>query len=1221
MKAIYRRGLPSRWSRPSHIGLALALGLAVESYAAAPPSAPLAKRSGGAEVPRLFTTLDPQSSGVDFINPIDTQHPLKRLYVGAFGGGGAAAGDLDGDGRCDLYFVSGPRQNRFYHNLGGGKFAEHTDAAGVGGGASWGGGAALVDIDADGDLDIYVCNYGSPHQLFVNDGKGKFAESAREFGLDIDRAFLMAAFADYDLDGDLDVYLLGHRFYLPAGRPKENVTLMKNGVPQMLPQYADHFGIMWRGGKTFEINNVGASDLLLRNEGGKFVDVTAAAGISPGRYQGNSVTWWDFNHDGLPDLYVGNDFEDPDLLYRNNGNGTFTDVAREQLPHTAWFTMGADCGDINNDGLMDFLVGDMAGTSHYKSKTTMGAMGKSTWFMQNADPPQYMRNCLFVNTGTGKFMDAASMAGVSSTDWTWAVKFGDLDCDGWIDVFFSNGMTRNFNDSDNPLQEEKLFDYTEWDLYEATPPRRERNLVFRNEGDLQFSDRSREWGADHEGMSYGAAYFDLEGDGDLDLAISNLDEPPTILRNDGQQGACVVLRLEGDGQNRFGLGASARIQTEAGTQIRQFNPMRGFSSSDQPQIHFGLGAAKKIDRLEVTWPGGKRSVFENLPVDRLYTISQATATAPADDETKPVPAMFSRSDALRGVRHWETPFDDFALQPLLPNQLSQLGPGLACGDIDGDGDEDLFLGGCAGYTGQLLVNDGAGRLQAQPFTAGAAHKAGEDLGALFFDADSDGDLDLYVVSGSVEARPESESYADHLYLNDGKGGFSDAGPGALPGNLDSGSAVAAADFDRDGDLDLFVGGRVVPGEYPVIPRSRLLVNSGGKFSDVTYKIPALGESGLVTGALWSDADGDGWVDLLTTNEWGPVRLFKNKKGLLKEVTAAAGLDSLLGWWTGISPGDFDNDGDIDYVVTNFGLNTKYHASPEAPELIYYGDLDGAGRPNIIEAGCKDGTEYPHRGFSCSKHAMPSLGPKLKTYHAFASATLSELYTPERLKGALRFQANTLESGILKNDGTGKFEFKPLPRLAQISPSFGSAVGDFDADGNSDVYLAQNFFTPQIETRPMDDGLSVLLLGDGKGGFAAVEPQRSGLVVPQDARGLAITDIDRDGRPDFVIGVNDGEALAFENRATPVPLAVRLKGTKGNPTAIGARVTVVDSSGATRTAEVIAGGGYLSQSSPAIYFGRAGEKEARKILVRWPDGSQSEQAVKPGDRDIAIIKKQ
>jgi len=1206
-----------RWRRPLHIGLAWAFGLA--AYAAEPPSAPLAKRLGGVATPQLFTTLDPESSGIDFINPIDTQHPLKRLYVSAFGGGGVAAGDLDGDGRCDLYFVSGPRQNRFYHNLGGGKFADRTAAAGVGGGESWGGGAALVDIDADGDLDIHVCNYGSPNQLFINDGKGKFTESARAFGLDLNGAFLMAAFADFDLDGDLDVYLLGHRHYLPGGRPKENVTIMKNGVPQMLPQYADYFGIMWRGGKNFEINNIGASDLLLRNEGGRFVDVTAAAGISPGRYQGNSVTWWDFNHDGLPDLYVGNDFEDPDFLYRNNGNGTFTDVAREQLPHTAWFTMGADCGDINNDGLMDFLVGDMAGTSHYKAKTTMGAMGQNTWFMQNADPPQYMRNCLFVNTGTGKFMDAAFMAGVSSTDWTWAVKFGDLDCDGWIDVFFSNGMTRNFNDSDNPLQTEKLMEQTEWDLYEATPPRRERNLVFRNEGDLRFSNRSREWGADHEGMSYGAAYFDLEGDGDLDLAISNLDEPPTILRNDGQQGARVVLRLEGEGPNRFGIGASVRIQTEAGTQIRQFNPMRGFSSSDQPQIHFGLGTAKKIGRLEVTWPGGNRSVFERLPVDRLYTISQSSAVAPAADETKPVPTLFSKSGAVSGVRHWEMPFDDFALQPLLPNQLSQLGPGLACGDIDGDGDEDLFLGGCVGYTGQLLVNDGAGRLQAQAFTAGAAHKASEDLGALFFDADSDGDLDLYVVSGSVEAKPGSESYKDRLYLNDGKGGFSDAGPGALPANRDSGSVVAAADFDRDGDLDLFVGGRVIPGEYPVIPRSSLLENRGGKFSDITQKVPGLEKSGLVTGALWSDADGDGWVDLLTTNEWGPVRLFKNEQGVLREVTAAAGLDSLLGWWTGISPGDFDHDGDIDYVVTNFGLNTKYHASPKAPELIYYGDLDGAGRRNIIEAGCKDGTEYPHRGFSCSKHAMPSLGTKLKTYHAFASATLSELYAPDRLKGALRFEANTLESGILVNDGTGRFAFKPLPRMAQISPSFGSAVGDFDADGNLDVYLAQNFFTPQVETRPMDDGLSVLLLGDGKGGFAPVEPRRSGLVVPQDAKGLVVTDIDRDGRPDFVIGVNDGEALAFENRTAATPLAVRLIGSKGNPTAIGARVTLTYSSGATRTAEVFAGGGYLSQSSPAVYFGRAEEKEARKILVRWPDGSQSEKAVKPGDRDIAIRK--
>ncbi|MFT5105850.1 MAG: hypothetical protein ACI9UA_001472 [Pseudoalteromonas tetraodonis] len=1203
--------------------LLLLLVLSLPLLAAAePPSAALDKRATQpkASSGKLFSELDRSVSGIDFINPIDTKHPLKRLYTSAFGGGGVAAGDIDGDRRPDLYFVSGARENRLYRNLGDGEFADVTAAAGVGGGDAWGGGAAMVDVDGDGDLDIYVCNYETPNQLFLNDGKGKFTESARAFGLDQSGAFLMAAFADYDLDGDLDVYLLGHRFYRPRGRPGENVTVVKDGKLQMLPQFDDYYGIMWRGGKNFEINNVGASDLLLRNDGGRFTDVTAATGISLDRNQGNSVTWWDFNHDGLPDIYVGNDFEAPDLLYRNNGNGTFTDVIREQLPHTTWFTMGADCGDINNDGLMDFLAVDMAGTTHYKSKTTMGAMGANSWFMQNADPPQYMRNCLYLNTGAGRFMDAAPMAGLASSDWSWAVKFGDLDCDGWIDVFIANGMTRNFNDSDKPLDIAALVGKTEWDFYETTPARPERNLGFRNRGDLKFSNESEAWGLDRDGISYAAAYFDLEGDGDLDLAVANLDEPPTIHRNDGATGSRVVLRLEGAGKNRSGIGASIRIQTSAGQQIRQFNPMRGFSSCDQPLVHFGLGDATQIDELEVTWPGGKVSAFKNLAVDRLYTISE-TAASPARDQKagkRQERALFEKSDALRGVRHWEMPFDDFALQPLLPNRLSQNGPGLAAGDVDGDGDDDLYLGGCAGYLGQLMINDGGGRFEPHTFTAGEAHRSSEDMGALFFDSDGDGDLDLYVVSGSVEAPPKHDSYLDRLYLNDGRGNYTLPDIELLPGNADSGSVVAAADYDRDGDLDLFVGGRVVPGQYPVTPKSRLLENRGGRFSDVTYKVPALGAAGMVTGALWSDADDDGWIDLLVSTEWGPVKFYRNREGLLLDATTDAGLAERLGWWTGISGGDFDRDGDIDYVVTNFGLNTKYKASPEAPELLYYGDIEGSGRSRLIEAGFEHGKLYPHRGLSCSRNAMPSIGAKFKTYHNFASSKLDDVYASERLEGARRFEANILASGILINDGDAKFSFRALPPLAQIAPAFGSVVIDADGDGELDIYLAQNFYGPQIETRPMNDGLSVLLVGDGDGNFAAVPPQESGLVVPEDAMSVITTDLSGDGRPDLVVGVNDGEPLAFESRTEAAPVALRLVGAKGNQAAIGARVMLSPPRGSNAqglVAEVAASGGYLSQSGTTLYFPRS--ESARVASVRWPDGRRSEHAIEANATHVRL----
>jgi len=1186
--------------------------------AATPESRKLNPPSRSGDSKRLFKLLPSAQTGISSVNPIDTSHPLKRLYTSALGGGGVAAGDFDNDGNCDLYFVSGARDNSLYLNQGDGSFKDISRTAGVSGATSWGSGVAAVDIDSDDDLDLYVCNYGSPNQLFLNDGQGRFTERARHFGLDHEGAFLMPAFADYDLDGDLDLYLLSLRFYRAGGRPNRPVTVFKNGRIQILPEFEDYYGVTTQG-KNMQINNVGARDMLLRNDNGRFIDVSRSAGISNGRYQGNSVTWWDFNHDGLPDLYVGNDFEDPDLLYRNNGNGTFTDVARQQLPHTAWFTMGADCGDLNNDGLIDFLVADMAGTTHYKSKTTMGIMGSSAWFMQNADPPQYMRNCLYLNTGMDRFLDTAFYSGLAYSDWTWAVKTGDLDCDGLLDVFISNGITRSFNDSDNPLDLQKLHGKTEWDLYEDTPPRPEKNLAFRNLGGLKFEKTGETWGLGKIGMSYGAAWFDLEGDGDLDLAVANLDEPPSIHRNDVQDGSRVVIRLQGKGANRLGIGATIKLRTGAGDQIRQFNPMRGFCSSDEPAIHFGLGGAEEIDRLTVSWPGGAVAVYEDLAANRTYTFSEEDAAPPSTPADPPPSPHFRASDALAGARHWEMPFDDFNLQPLLPNRQSQWGPGLACGDIDNDGDDDFFLGGCSGYLGSLILNDVAGKFTVRPFTAAESHKLSEDLGALFFDSDGDGDLDLYVVSGSVEQPPANGAYADRLYLNNGSGTFNPAKPGTIPLDPQSGSSVAAADYDRDGDLDLFVGGRVLPGAYPNSSPSRLLENRGGRFIDVTSNSPALLQRHLVTGSLWSDADNDGWIDLLVSTEWGPVRFFRNEKGKLVDRTGVAGLDDLLGWWTGINGADVDHDGDIDYLATNFGLNTKYKASAEAPEILFYGDFEGTGRKRIVEAGFEDGVCYPHRGFSCSRNAMPFVGNKLKTFHNFARAALPEIYPGPRLESSLRLQANTLASGIFLNDGKARFTFHPLPGLAQMSPSFGSAILDATGDGNPDLVLAQNFSGPQIETRPMNNGLGLLLEGDGRGGFSAVWPAESGILLPEDAKSLVTTDLNGDGRLDLVAGINDAPVRAFLRTGGSQPFRIKLAGPAGNPGGIGSRLTIRMSDGTIRTGELRAGGGYLSQSPAVFTFGAPVDTLPESVTVRWPDGSTTRSSFKPDKASLLIRK--
>lgn len=1204
--------LMSRWNT---LALSIFLSILLPKLGAAPSSSPLTAPSSGGESGPRFTTLPPEKTGVLSVNPIDISHPLKRLYTSALGGGGIAAGDFDGDDQCDLYFVSGARTNTLYRNRGNGRFEDISQTAGVDGGSAWGSGVAAVDIDGDKDLDLYVCNYGSPNQLFVNDGNGKFVESASRFGLGHSGAFAMAAFADYDLDGDLDVYLLGHRFYRAGGRPNRPVTILKDGRNQMLPEFENYYGVSERRGN-MKINNVGAPDKLLRNDGGRFVEVTQPAGISTNRYHGNSVTWWDFNHDGLPDIYVGNDFEDPDLLYRNNGNGTFTDVTQHQLPHTSWFTMGADCGDLNNDGLIDFLSSDMAGTTHYKSKTTMGMMGASTWFMQNTVPAQYMRNCLYVNTGAGRFHETAFLSGLAYSDWTWAVKMGDLDCDGLLDVFMSNGMTRNFNNSDNPLDVRKLHGQTEWDLYEGTPTRPEQNLSFRNLGALKFVDNSKSWGLAKTGMSYGAVWFDLEGDGDLDLAVANLNEPPSIHRNDTADANRVIVKLEGSGANTSGIGSTLKITTTEGLQIRQFNPMRGFSSCDENSIQFGLGKSDIIQSLTVTWPGGLEATYRDLAANRKYTFYQRDAVPPKIKPRTPSP-LFRSSSALAAARHWEMPFNDFRLQPLLPNRQSQWGPSLACGDIDGDGDEDFFLGGCAGYLGTLIINQGAGKYTTQPFTAASAHKTSEDLGALFFDCDGDNDLDLVVASGSVEHPPANPAYADRLYLNNGKGYFVPAKSGSLPTNLDSSSVIATADFDRDGDLDLFIGGRGVPGAYPTASSSRLLRNSNGKFTDVSKLFPALTEKRIVTGAIWSDADGDGWVDLLVSTEWGPIQLLRNDKGKLVDATEESGLSPFLGWWTGINGADIDHDGDIDFLATNFGLNTKYKASSKTPEVLFYGDFENSGRKRIVEAGFEGGVCYPHRGFSCSRNAMPFVGSKLKTFHNFASAALPEIYPRNSLGKSLRMEANTLESGIFRNDGKGNFTFEALPRLAQASPSFGSSFLDATGDGHPDIFLAQNFFGPQIETRPMVGGLGLILEGDGTGNFKAVSPAASGIVIPEDAKSVISSDLNGDGRLDLMVGINDGPVRSFIRTGGPLPYQVVLEGPAGNRSGIGARVSIQLSDQSIRTGEIRAGAGYLSQTPALFSFTTPEGISPTTSKVQWPDGTVTQSPFPKGKRELRI----
>jgi hypothetical protein len=1171
---------------------------AIQSVRLPPPSSASARS--------LFEQLPAAQTGIDLVHEFPTNAPFD-LLTDQCSGAGVCLGDYDGDGLPDVFISNYDRGNRLYRNLGNWRFMDVTEQAKLGGSGRWCAGVTFVDINNDGRLDLFVCVFNSPNLLYLNQGDGTFKEAAQAYGLDFSGASVMMAFMDYDRDGYLDGYLVTHRLNVGTSHrlPRTSTDALNRAVIRVSgqgqirvnPPFQELFDTIDKGNGRTELIIAGQQDRLYHhNTDGTFAVSNTTARII-GHDIGLAATWWDFNEDGYPDLYVSNDYRGPDRLYRNEGHGVFSEVAGIVLPHVPWASMGADLADINNDGHLDLFAADMSGATHFRRHISMTNLQRDRWFLESGNPRQYPRNAVYLSTGTERAMEVAWLTGLANTDWTWSPKFADLDNDGWIDLFLTTGMSRDFVDNDlvASLRERGA-------SWRNAPVLRQAHRAFRNLGDLRFQSVGREWGLDHVSASYGAAFADLDRDGNLDLVVASFGEPVSVYRNEGTTGHRILIRLKGTLSNSWGIGSTVRIETPTGAQMRYLTLSSGFASSNEPLLHFGLGPQEKIGRLTVSWPSGQSQSFDGLDADRFYTITEPTYAVLRRPE--PIaPTLFTQVEPLAGVRHHEQPFDDFLRQPLLPWKLSQLGPGLAIGDVDGDGLEDLYLGGAAGQAGRVCRRDRQGHFSASPQPAFEEDKAAEDAGACLFDADGDGDLDLYVVSGGVRCEPGDRVLCDRLYLNDGKGHFAKAPEGTLPDARDSGSVVTAADFDRDGDLDLFVGGRSIPGAYPLAPTSHLLVNEGGKFIERTDEFaPGLKQVGLVTSALWSDVNGDGWLDLLITLEWGPIKLFLNNNGRLEDRTKEAGLD-LRGWWNGIAAGDLNGDGNIDYVVTNFGLNTRYRATPREPALLFYGPFDDTGAPHLIEAYYENGILLPVRGKACVTAVMPSLAAKFPTYASYARASLTDIYGARWLEGAKRFEINTLESGVLLNDGTGHFKFRPLPRLAQAAPSFGVVITDIDGDGRPDLYLAQNFFGPQSETGHMDGGVSLLLRGNGDGTFTPVQPKESGLLVPGDAKSLVVTDLNGDGWPDFVVGVNDGEPLAFVNRGSMKDRVLNflLSGRAGNPTAIGARVTVTRTDGSTQAAEVHAGGGYLSQSSPVLTFGLGQTSQVKEIRVRWPNG--------------------
>ena len=1143
-------------------------------------------------------------SGIEFENYLSRSRTNLLIETGS----GVALGDFDNDGLVDVYLTGSDVANRLYKNVGGFQFEDVTDTAGVDGRIKdqrvWASGATFADIDNDGDLDLYVCNMAAPNLLYVNQNDGTFVEQSRAAGCAYSGASKQANFCDFDRDGDLDMYLLTYQD-LPA--PREPMFQERNGVIEIIPGKEEWAGVI-KGHKVL----AGEKDLLFENNGdGTFVDVTKAAGIS-GYGLGLSCNWFDYDNDNWQDLYVGSDFKQPDKLYRNNRDGTFTDVLPQTANRTPWFSMGMDSGDLNNDGWLDLMVADMADRTHYGQKVNMGTMGSDAWFLNSGKPRQFMKNCVFINSGTGRFMETAQLSNLAKTDWTWAIRFVDMDNDGRQDVFVTNGHARDNMNSDltnriAAMKRKKGFKEDDLkELLQKVPARKNTNLAYRNQGDLDFESVGEAWGVNHTGVSHAAAFADLDNDGDLDCLVNNYYQPTLVYENQSADGHRVLFELRCEDNNFFGVGAKIEVWHDGEYQRKDLQPSRGYLGCDPMAVHFGLADSTSIERAKITWPDGTTVELTDLAGDNVYRVIETKdrSAEAAPEQTQAVFVNATEKTKFK-FQHVESNHDDYKKEPLIPFAVSKLGGSVAGGDVNGDGMPDFFCGGSAGMAGRLLVsqNDKTFLPVKGPW---AKDLKSEDMGALFFDCDGDDDLDLYVASGSNEWTGKSDQYLDRLYLNDGNGEFSAASDDALPKVYQSGSAVCAADFDRDGDLDLFVGSRSVPGKYPLTPESQLLINDNGKFTRAEAEISDdLTEVGMVNSAVWSDFNSDGWIDLVVASEWGPVSFYKNDEGNLVNVSSDLGTAQHLGWWHGIAAADLDHDGDMDYVATNQGLNSKYHASRKHPHRLYYDDFDKSGSLDLVEAEFEGDTEYPIRGRSCSSRCMPFIADKYKTYHDFSLATVAAIYETKSVQRPAK-EANYFQSAVFWNDGDQGFTIAALPRLAQISPGYGVAADDFDGDGLVDVLMANNFFHAQPETGYMGGGLGLLLRGGGNREFEPSWPNRSGVAVSGDANGLAIADFDNDGDQDAVFAVNSGRYELLENQSSSEgSLRLSVVGPPENKLAIGARVVLTGES-YRRCLEVQAGGSYLSQSpaGDSLLIAKGELDKISSVNVTWPDGTET-----------------
>jgi len=1054
------------------------------------------------ETPKsFFQLINPNTSNITFNNQIQEDEKFNMVdFFYVYNGGGVAIGDLNNDDLPDLYFTGNMVEDALYINLGELRFKDITQALPKTQ-DGWSTGVTLVDVNHDGFLDIYVCRSGNYEKeerrnlLYINQGDMTFLEQAEAFGLADSSHSTQAAFFDYDKDGDLDMYLLNHT---NAIRDPNNIK----------PLISDGSGL--------------ANDRLYRNDedkglGIKFTDVTTETGINyDGLGLGLAIA--DINGDGWEDIFVTNDFVANDYIYVNQKDGTFKEMTKSYLNHVSHFSMGNDIADFNNDGLLDLFTVDMRPKDNFHEKKMSGPLNFDLFekSLQEGYLPQYMRNTLQLNTGSkraeSQFSEIGQLAGIDATDWSWSPLFADFDNDGFKDLYVTNGYLRDITDLDfinytSTLSIKVSNDSLDIILKQKAkemPSLKISNYMFKNQGGLTFENVSKKWGLYNPSLSNGAAYSDLDNDGDLDIVVNNINEVASIYENVSKhKNHYLKVNLKGEKLNLSGVGSEVRLFQNNQTQILRQTFTRGYQSSMSNTLHFGLGKNSTIDSLLVTWPNGTTKKISNIEANQeLVLIQESGSKTTADYKLSKDNFEELTANLNLNANHGDALYNDFNREYLLPHKLSEQGPGIAVGDINADGYEDFFMGGGYNHSGQLFFGSKSGVFEQKRLSPNEKEKYEEDTGVLLFDYDNDNDLDLYIASGSNEFYENSEYYQDRLYKNYNNGKFK-LTEDVLPKMRSSTSCVRASDFDGDGDLDLFVGGRLTPLKYPLPPTSFLLRNDGGKFKDVTNQLaPSLRKVGMVTDALWTDYDNDSDQDLIVVGEFMAIEFYKNQNGKLVSDSQNTGLSHTSGWWNSINGGDFDNDGDIDFILGNLGLNSKYKASPEEPISIYSLDYDQNGAIDPIMTFFNEGEEYPVHSRDDLVRQVPTLKKKFPDYTSYATATISKILSPQQKSRAYSVKVFELASSILINQGNGKFKLVPLPALAQVAPIYGILISDFDKDGNLDVVVSGNDYGTEVGIGRYDASKGLYLKGTGKGSFIAVRNSESGLLIDGNTRGAA-----------------------------------------------------------------------------------------------------------------------